>query len=60
MVGSRIIDKVLLLVGIALLGWATLLSTRPDPLDQAPSLMAMHGKAVLEGRSSASQVTGPR
>jgi hypothetical protein len=53
MIRFRISDALLLVAGIILVGWATILSTRSDPVDQAPSVMAMQFKGVLEGRSNA-------
>jgi hypothetical protein len=54
MISFRISDALLLVAGIILVGWATILSTRSDhPVDQAPSVMAMQFKGVLEGRSNA-------
>jgi hypothetical protein len=47
----RLTDAVLLVVGLALLGWATVLVTRPEPRE-APSTVAMRTQQVVEGRSA--------
>jgi|tagenome__1003787_1003787.scaffolds.fasta_scaffold20808490_1 hypothetical protein len=54
MINSRIADALLLIGGLVLLGWGTMASTRPDPVDHAPSVvMAAQSQGVLEGRSVA-------
>jgi hypothetical protein len=49
--GSRITDGLLLLAGLTLLVWATILSLRPET-HEAPSVMAMRSQLLTEGRSA--------
>jgi hypothetical protein len=49
--GSRIADALLLLAGLTLLVWGTLLSLRPDTTE-APPIVAMHSQKFTEGRSA--------
>jgi hypothetical protein len=49
--GSRIADGLLLLAGLTLLAWGTILSLKPES-NEAPSVMAMRSQHLTEGRSA--------
>jgi hypothetical protein len=47
----RIFDAVLLLAGLTLIGWGTILALRSETTE-APSVVAMHSQHLTEGRSA--------
>jgi hypothetical protein len=47
----RVVDALLLLAGLTLIGWGTILSRKPETIE-APSVVAMRSQHLQEGRSA--------